>query len=392
MEQSMSKKRILLVTSWVYPHIGGVSSHLLLLARKLGITDYNVVSFKDIIEIQSRGMKRFETTLLRHSRRLFKRETISIFAKTLSNIIQEKDCDIVHCHDAMATWAAIRSRRKSGRRFKIVSTVHGPVSRHMLEEGYAPDSADVKKVVQCEKEAWREADAIIAVDTLQGKIIENQGGDPRKIMVIPNAVDIGQIEKFANALPVSRQHDRPWIFVPRRLAPKNGIEYIIRAMKCIDHTPGPLLLLAGDGQERQRLEDLVRELDLVKDVVFLGYLDHAAMLPLMRIADVVAIPSVPAYGIEEATSIAAIEAMALSKPVVASAIGGLKELLVNGENGILVPPADPESLAVAISDLITNESKRVAFGHAAHQTVIAFFSDSLWFERIQRVYSRVSLG
>jgi glycosyltransferase involved in cell wall biosynthesis len=389
MEQSMSGKKILLVTSWVYPHIGGVSSHLQLLARKLGISDNEVVSFKDIIEVQSRGLKRFETAFLRHSRRILKLDNISLFAMTLSDIIAAKDCDVVHCHDAMATWAAIRARKRSGRNFSIVSTVHGPVSRHMIEEGYAPDSADVKKAIKCEIQAWAGADAIIAVDTLQGKIVESQGADPKKITVIPNAVDIDELERLADAVPVTAYGGRPWIFVPRRLSPKNGIEHIIRAMKLIECSPKPLLLLAGDGLERKRLEDLVIELDLGRDVVFLGNLGHAIMIPLMKSSAVVVIPSVPVHGIEEATSIAAIEAMALAKPVVASAIGGLKELLVNGKNGILVPPAYPQSLAEAVSDLLADESKRVKIGSSARQTVIASFSDSHWIKRLLNIYSRL---
>ncbi len=386
MEKPLSETRILLVTSWVYPHIGGVSSHLQLLARQLEIPDNEVVSFKDIIDVQSRGMKKFETTLLRHSRRLFKRETISIFAKTLCAIIQKKDFDIVHCHDAMATWAAIHARRKSGRKCKIVSTVHGPVSRHMLEEGYALDSADVKKVSECEREAWAGADAIIAVDTLQGEIVESQGGDPQKITVIPNAIDIQRVVMQAEALPVARSDERPWIFVPRRLAPKNGIEFIIRAMKYMGGSKW-LLLLAGAGQEREKLEKLAGELDVSGNVVFLGNLDHAVMLPLMRAADIVAIPSVPVHGIEEATSIAAIEAMALAKPIVASAIGGLRELFKNGENGILVPPANPQALANAISELLTDQTRRDRLGRNARESAIQSFSASLWFSRHLRIYS-----
>jgi glycosyltransferase involved in cell wall biosynthesis len=384
------EKKILLVTSWPFPHVGGVSSHLQLLARRLGIPDNDVVSFKDIVDVQSRGLRRFETAFLRHSRRFLKLDTISLFAKALSDIIEEKYCDIVHCHDAIATWAALRARKSSGRAFKIVSTVHGPASRHMIEEGYAPDSADVKKVMECEREAWAGVDAIIAVDEGQAKIAKSQGADQKKITIIPNAVDIQRIVMQAEALPVARGDERPWIFVPRRLAPKNGIEYAIRAMKFIVGTPRPLLLLAGDGRERQRLEDLARELDLVNDIVFLGNIEHAVMLPLMRVADVVAIPSVPIHGIEEATSIAALEAMALSKAVVASAIGGLKELLVDEVNGILVPPADAAVLAQAIYSLLTNAWKREQLGDAARESVAKNFSDILWFERHMKLYSGLS--
>lgn len=74
-------------------------------------------------------------------------------------------------------------------------------------------------------------------------------------------------------------------------------------------------------------------------------------MELMRQADVIVVPSVPAHGVVEATSIAALEGMALGKPVVASAIGGLVELIQSGQTGLLVPPGDARALARAVLSL-----------------------------------------
>jgi len=346
-----------------------------------------VVSFRDILDIQSHGLKRFETSFLRHLRQLLKRETISLFAKTLSDIIEGKDFEIIHCHDAMATWAALRVRENSRVTFKIVSTVHGPVSRHMIEEGYEKDSADVKKVMKCEREAWVGADAIIAVDEGQAEIAKSQGGDSEKIIVIPNAVDINQIEKIATTLPIKKKDERPWILVPRRLSPKNGIEFAIRALHLIKSRPR--LLLAGNGLDKERLEALVVQLNLEKDVIFLGGLEHAVLLPIMAVSDLVVIPSVPIHGIEEATSIAALEAMAFYRPVIASNIGGLKLLFQDGKNGILVPPADSAKLAEKIMQILSDRNKAETIGQYARKTVEEKFSVNLWFDKHIEVYSNL---
>ena len=83
-------------------------------------------------------------------------------------------------------------------------------------------------------------------------------------------------------------------------------------------------------------------------------MQHTALLPLVRAADVVLVPSVPEKGIVEATSIAAIEAMTLRRPVIASGIGGLKELITDGQSGLLVEPRDGKAIAQAIRRVLSS--------------------------------------
>jgi glycosyltransferase involved in cell wall biosynthesis len=381
------KKEILLVTSWPFPHVGGVSSHLELLSSKLGISKSEVINFAHVCKEMGMGPRGLIYAFRKRIRKAMKRENISLFAEALATLLSREHSEIVHCHDAMATWAALRAKAKSREILKIVSTVHGPVSRHMIEEGYSIHSPDVKKVIQCEKVAWNGSDAIIAVDQTQAEIIRSQGGEPSKISVIPNAVDIGRIEQIAASLRISRMNNRPWVLIPRRLSLKNGVEFAIQALACIN--PRPLLLLAGNGQERERLELLVTDLELGKDVIFLGNLEHNIMIPLMAACDVVIIPSVPVHGIEEATSIAALEAMALRKPVIASAIGGLKEMISNGDNGVLVPPTDINRLAHSISTILNDPATASQIGKNARQTVEERFSADHWFAKHMDVYLKL---
>lgn len=385
---NIGKAKIILATSWVFPHVGGVSSHMQLLANKLEIPVTDVISFDQIVDnMRSAMFKRGQVAAESKLKKIFNLETVSIYSKSLTKIIESSELEIVHCHDAMATWAAICARKKSKKRFKIVSTVHGPVSRHMVEEGSAPNAPNVLKVAQCEKEAWRGCDAIIAVDTTQSEILKEQGADPTKISIIPNAVDVARLDRIKDCLSIKRGDDRSWVFVPRRLTPKNGIEYAIRAMPHMRIKP--LLLLAGDGVDRSRMKQLVAQLNLQNDVLFLGALEHEIMLPLMAASDVVLIPSVPVHGIVEATSIAAIEAMALCKTVVASDIGGLKELINNGENGLLIPSGDPLAIAQALNVIFADAVFMSNLGLAARQSVEDHFCSEIWYERHLRVYEQL---
>jgi glycosyltransferase involved in cell wall biosynthesis len=328
------------------------------------------------------------TAIERKIRKFLRKEMISLYAENLRSIILSKEFKIVHCHDVMATWAGVKARNQSNRDFRIVSTVHGPVSRHMVEEGLPVDSVDVKKVIECEKEAWDACDAIIAVDKNQAEMVRLNGAHPEKITVIPNAVDLGRIKKMAYALPFCNNTGRPWILVPRRLTPKNGVEFVIRAMSYL--APRPLLLLAGDGLEKRRLEELITELGLDHDVIFLGGLQHTILLPLMLASKIVVIPSIPIHGIEEATSIAAIEAMALGKVVIASEVGGLKELLVDRLNGILVPPGNARELAASITDVLRNNELSVTIRNNAMETAKEKFSADIWFQKHLQVYDKIS--
>lgn len=379
--------RILLVTFWVFPHTGGVSTHLQLLAEKLGIDQSQVISFRHIHIYGVPGIRGFLLRLERRLRQTARVETLSLQARILTRLLVGTDADIVHCHDAMATWAAIRARARSDRRFKIVSTVHGPYSSHMIEEGFPPSSPDVARVARCEREAWRGSDAIIAVDEGQARIAVEQGADPQKVSVIPNAVDVEALDKGAAAVAISHSSARLWVLVPRRLSPKNGVEVAVRALAQMAERP--LLLLAGSGPERERLEDLVGQLHLRQDIIFLGPLDRGMMIPMMAVADIVAIPSVPVFGIEEATSLAALEAMALRRPVVASALGGLCEIIVDGVNGVLAQPGDPGALATALERLMKDEGLRTELGREARRVVEIKFGANLWRERHLSIYRSV---
>src|SRR2546425_7533059 len=100
-----------------------------------------------------------------------------------------------------------------------------------------------------------------------------------------------------------------------------------------------------------------------------------------------AFPSIPVVGVEEATSLFALEAMACGKPVVASAIGGLKEMIRNRENGILVPPARPDLLADAILELIRDRQLSDEIGEAARESVLDGHSWACVAAKVSAIYA-----
>jgi len=153
--------------------------------------------------------------------------------------------------------------------------------------------------------------------------------------------------------------------------------------------PEVKLWLAGDGIEEEACRKLVREYRLDERVAFLGGVPRDVILMLSSIAAATLIPSVPSNGVVEATSIAAIEAMACRVPVVASSIGGLVELINDDSNGFLVSPGDPEQLAAAVRNILRDGASIQQIVENARLRVEQRYSTPVWMAAIRQVYERV---
>jgi glycosyltransferase involved in cell wall biosynthesis len=278
---------------------------------------------------------------------------------------------LVHVQEPF-TYAAARS--VAGGR-PIALTVHGPASREIASAyGLEPDHPTVLWLRGIENRAYREADAVVSVDLPHADYVRSFGRKER-LRVIPNFVDTRRFHPGVTAarLPSAVQHavaDRAVILCPRRLVPKNGVEIALRAMAADARLSDcAALVVAGDGPKKAELESLCRELGLEPTVHWLGDVPSGRMAELCRRADVVVVPSVPSLGVVEATSIAALEAQACARPVVASAIGGLPEIIEHERTGVLVPASDPEALAKALLSLVSDPERASRIGMAAAEQV-----------------------
>jgi glycosyltransferase involved in cell wall biosynthesis len=178
---------------------------------------------------------------------------------------------------------------------------------------------------------------------------------------------------------VRDRSQRVTVGVAARLAPVKGLEYLIEAVKALDNVH---LVIAGDGPEKDRLENLVRHESLEDRVTFTGWLDDIGRT--MSQWDIYAQPSVA-----EGLGIAALEAMSLGIPVVASDVGGLREIVVSGETGFLVPPRDSAQLAAHLKELACNAELRRKMGEAARARAIEKFSRERESQALQSAYAKL---
>ncbi len=169
----------------------------------------------------------------------------------------------------------------------------------------------------------------------------------------------------------------------RRLIRFKGIEYLLDAAAVLrPEFPDLRVEIAGTGPERENLEQRAARLGLTGRVEFLGWVnDLNAVLPRW---DVFVIPS-----LEEGFGIAALEGMAVGLPVVASAVGGLPEIVEDGISGWLVPPGNVEALASRLRLLLSSQELRLRMGAAAQARVRDHFSSAQMAENFARYYDEI---
>jgi glycosyltransferase involved in cell wall biosynthesis len=153
----------------------------------------------------------------------------------------------------------------------------------------------------------------------------------------------------------------------KHLKLKYGPEHLIRAVSLVvDRHPQTRLLMAGSGELRSQLEELTGQLGLTRSVSFLGAIEHRQVPELLRNVDIFVMPS-----IREEFGVAAVEAQAMEIPVISTRVGGVPEVVLDGETGILVEPGDSEQLAQAILALIENPALRRQMGKRGREHVLA---------------------
>ena len=206
--------------------------------------------------------------------------------------------------------------------------------------------------------------------------------DSVSVEVVVNGVDTGVFAPVPGSVP--RDGNRRRLVVPRRLFPKNGVEFFVRALPEILAAADVDVIVIGDGPERERLEGLAASLGVAARVDFLGARLHAEMPALLSSADLAVFPS-----LVEATSVAALESMACGLPVAASAVGGLPEI-IDDDVGGLFAPGDPEALAARVLDLLSSPDGLRERGTAARERVVARWSNERLVDRHLDVYRQLA--
>lgn len=292
-------------------------------------------------------------------------------------LLKKYEFDLVHTHGYRADILGIILSRLTG--LPIVSTCHGFISNDL----------NLKLYNKLDRYLLRYADRIMAVsDGIKNDLIKS-GINEKRIAMIQNAVEQnGNKERFTRNRRAKRrlfniQEKEFVVGYIGRLSEEKGVKYLIEAHTLLAESGALVkMLIIGDGPQRKELEDLVKNAGSDGSVMFTGFQnDIENWLPAM---DVFVLPS-----LTEGTPMSLLEAMAGGIPVVATAVGGVPQVVDSKKNGILVSPGKPEEIKDAIHVLYNNETLRTRFSQEAQKTVRIKYDIKDWINKIETEYSKV---
>ena len=304
-------------------------------------------------------------------------ETLSI---ALAMARDHVDADIAHAHTWYADMAGLWIRTLY--RIPLVVTLHSmeplrPWKADQLSTGYLLST-------WIEKTAVEAADRVIAVSaTMREDILAHFRVDPSKVIVIHNGIDPERFRPTDKRDALDGFGVRtPYVLFVGRITDQKGIFHLLEAATRLP--PGVQVVLCASAPDTPEIEArLRRAVSAHPNAVWINEMvPHDVVTQLYSHAAVFACPSV-----YEPFGLINLEAMACETPVVASAVGGILEVVVDGETGLLVEPARPDVLAEALTRVLANPALGRSMGRAGRRRVETRFSWSSVAERTEQVYS-----
>jgi glycosyltransferase involved in cell wall biosynthesis len=286
----------------------------------------------------------------------------------LARIVRENAVTILHSHGGGRADFFIYLASKLVNIPVKITTVANLVERWF---DVHPIQLSVYKKIQ--RKAEKAFDHFICVsDYLAGHLMRQHGLDRTKINTIYNGVDLNYFDEVPNYPNVKNEFlqrgEQILIGAVGRLVPEKGLKYLLAAIpNVLKRFSEARLLLVGDGPLRTDLERIVTDLDLTGKVTFVGF--RSDMREILSALDILVLPS-----LLEGFPMIILEAMAMATPIVASDIPGIREQLIDGKSGILVPTKDSNALASAIIRMLEDKQAARRIGLEARKTVDEKFS------------------
>ena len=292
--------------------------------------------------------------------------------------------DVVHAHFWMSGLASVEAAGSLLAPVPVLQTFHALGSVKRRHQGDADSSPPQR--VELERGLCRAVTHIVATCTDEVFELRRLGLVRDRVSIVPCGVDTSV---FTPRGPVAPRSERPRLLVLGRLVERKGQDDAVRALAAV---PEAELVVVGGPPETEldadpevrRLRAVAAEAGVADRLVFTGAVARADVPAWVRSADVVL--AVPWY---EPFGITPLEAMACGRPVVATAVGGLVDTVVDGGTGDLVPPRDPERLGEALAALLADDERRAAYGAAGVKRARARYRWSRVVADTEAVYRHV---
>jgi glycosyltransferase involved in cell wall biosynthesis len=298
----------------------------------------------------------------------------------LRRLIRETQPHIVHTHTAKAGFLGRVAARLAEVPI-VVHTYHG----HVLNGYYSVTKTRLLRSM--EQALARTTDRIVAVsEQVKNDLVRYGVARPQKICVIPLGLDLAPFVASAGARGDFRREiglsdETPLVGIVGRIFPiKNHRLFLDAAARIAAAEPRARFVIVGDGVLREEMEQYADALGIRHRVLFAGW--RRDLPRIYSDLDVLVVSSN-----NEGTPVSAIEAMAARRPVVATRVGGLPDLIIDGKTGRLVPPRDPQALANAVLEMLSDRAYARAIGDIASSAVVDRFATERLLCDIQELYT-----
>lgn len=359
--------RIGFYTDTFLPAVGGAELMLHRIASRLHDRGWRV----RVLAPRADGEPSLPYPVERYRKPFSKRFGVKWILPRLRRMHAVEPLDVLHCHAAYPqAYVAAAFKRETG--VPYVVRPHGSdvlPGRRIRRDGTLEPRL---------REGLAHAATVIAQGAYLKDVVSELGVPDERITVIHNGVDLAQ---FARHAPFD--HPGPYMLGLGNLKTRKGFDVLVRAYAELRDPPMDLLI-AGDGEEAQALNDLARDLGVAERIRFIGRIDGQDKVNLYRSAELFVCPSR-----QEPFANVILEAMACDLPVIASNVGGNVEMVVEGETGLLFETENAASLTAALQQMIDDAPRRDRMREATRQRAQLFDMDRV-VDRYAELYQRVS--
>lgn len=278
----------------------------------------------------------------------------------LTILLRRKNYDIIHIHWPLPHFFfAYFGIPFAHRKPKLISSFYGVEFKFLKSKLF-------KKLI---KFIIKKSDKITAISNYTATEIKKYYD--REIKIIPFSAAVKILEESKEH---KRDKEKTILFVGR-LVKRKGVNYLIWALKEVLKEIKVKLIIVGDGSERKNLENLIKELEINDYIEFKGFVSDQELAYYYQNCDLFVLPAIiDEKGDTEGLGVVLLEAMVYRKPVIASAVGGILDIIRNYENGILVPEKNPKILAEKILEVLKNDRLAERLGEKGYQFVKENFS------------------
>ncbi|MFH1776262.1 MAG: glycosyltransferase [Candidatus Omnitrophota bacterium] len=289
----------------------------------------------------------------------------------LKRLFQENQIDIVHTHN-YAPWLYAAVAKNMVQEIRLIHTEHSNVD-------------DLKRRKILEKILSYATDYIVCDSAnVAGFMVKEENINRQKIKTILNGIDVGRFSRQDMQKTLKKElgideDTRVIGTVGRLVEVKDHLTLIKSFSLVLDKLKNVILIIVGDGPLRKKLEDFSRDIEVRKNIMFLGARDDVDKV--LQIFDLFVLSS-----LSEGLPLALIEAMAASIPVVATAVGGNCEVVPDEKTGYLVTPKEPKQMAEKIITILTDKKLQKKMGECACQRVREHFNLEIMVQEYEQLY------